>query len=367
MPAQITCSFVGLGLIGGSVAKALRQHNTNLYIKVYDIDSAVLVSAKETGLADEVYSSLTAELCQCDYAFLCAPVAVNLQNLKSIAPLLPENCIVTDVGSVKGGIHKRVRELDLCSSFIGGHPMTGSERIGFSNSDAALLENAYYILTPEPEVPKERIHAFFSLIQSTGALPLILDTKKHDLTTAAISHLPHLIASALVNLIREEDGQENIFRTLAAGGFKDITRIASASPVLWQQICLENSENILFFLDQYIEHLKEIREHLTKRHLESLYSFFEEARNYRDSFADTRSGPLMKQYVLTLDIPDKTGALASVVALLASENISIKNIGIVHNREFQEGVLRMEFYSLSEYGRAQEILTERGYQIHKYL
>lgn len=365
MSFNVTCSFIGLGLIGGSVAKALKEKNPNLYIKVYDVDSTTLTSAKESNLADETYSALTAELCQCDYLFLCAPVTVNLQNLETLAPLLPKNCMITDVGSVKGAIHEKIRELDLQEQFIGGHPMTGSERIGFFNSGAALLENAYYILTPEPEVPSERVETFRSLVQSTGALPMVLDTKNHDQVTAAISHLPHLIASALVNLVKTKDNEEHIFRTLAAGGFKDITRIASASPELWQQICLENSDNICKFLEEYIQHLENIKEHLSGKHLDSLYSFFEEAREYRDSFTDTRSGPLMKQYVLTLDIPDKTGALASVVALLAEENISIKNIGIVHNREYQEGVLRMEFYSSSEYERAQNILTRKGYSIHK--
>ena len=243
--------------------------------------------------------------------------------------------------------------------------MTGSERVGYLNSNAALLENAYYVLTPEPEVSEENVTAFYELIQSTGALPFLLNVKRHDETTAAISHLPHLIASSLVNLVKNNDDTNATFKTLAAGGFKDITRIASASPGLWQQITLENHSNILNFLSSYIWELTELKEQLSKGNKEYLYNFFETAREYRDSFTDTRSGPYIKQFVLSVDIPDKSGSLADVVNLLADNNISIKNIWIVHNREYQEGVLRMEFYSAKEYQSAILLLVENQYSVHK--
>ena len=362
---QTTCSFIGLGLIGGSVAKALKLHNENIIIKVYDTDSKSLEMAFREKIADTVYSFLNEEFCQCDYLFLCAPVSINLQILEMIAPMLPKNCILTDVGSVKNPIHEKVRAIGLNSQFIGGHPMTGSERIGYLNSNASLLENAYYVLTPEPEVEQTKIDAFHRLIHSTGALPLILNVKRHDETTAAISHLPHLIASSLVNLVKHSDDDNATFKTLAAGGFKDITRIASASPKLWQQISLENHQNILGFLTTYIDSLSELKEQLSNGNKEYLYNFFETARDYRDSFSEGHSGPYVKQFVLTVDIPDKSGALADVVNLLADKNISIKNIGIIHNREYQEGVLRMEFYSMEEYRNAIFLLVENNYSVHK--
>ena len=363
--SQITCSFIGLGLIGGSVAKALKLHNDNIMIKVYDTDSKSLELAFRERTADTVYSFINEEFCQCDYLFLCAPVSINLQILEMIAPMLSPNCIVTDVGSVKNPIHKKIHELHLQSKFIGGHPMTGSERVGYLNSNASLLENAYYVLTPEPDVDKPKVDAFHTLIHSTGALPLVLNVKRHDETTAAISHLPHLIASSLVNLVKYSDDENATFKTLAAGGFKDITRIASASPRLWQQISLENQQNILRFLDIYIHNLSELKDQLTDGNKDYLYNFFETARDYRDSFSDGHSGPFIKQYVLTVDIPDKSGALADVVNLLAGEDISIKNIGIVHNREYQEGVLRMEFYSMNDYKNAIFLLVENQYKVHK--
>ena len=189
---QTTCSFIGLGLIGGSVAKALKSHNENIVIKVYDTDSKSLELAFREKTADMVYSFINEEFCQCDYLFLCAPVSINLQILDIIAPLLPKNCILTDVGSVKNPIHDKIHQLQLQSQFIGGHPMTGSERVGYLNSNASLLENAYYVLTPEPDVCETKVNAFHDFIKSTGALPLLLNVKRHDETTAAISHLPHL-------------------------------------------------------------------------------------------------------------------------------------------------------------------------------
>ena len=365
MKQQITCTFIGLGLIGGSVAKALKLHNENIFIKVYDSDSKSMELAFREKIADTAYSCINKELCQCDYLFLCAPVSVNIEILEAIAPMLSKDCILTDVGSVKNPIHEKVRELNLHSQFIGGHPMTGSERVGYLNSNAALLENAYYVLTPEPEVSETQTTTFYEFIKSTGSLPLLLNVKRHDETTAAISHLPHLIASSLVNLIKHNDDTNATFKTLAAGGFKDITRIASASPALWQQITLENNYNILTFLSSYIDDLTELKEQLAAGNKDYLYTFFETARDYRDSFIDTRSGPFIKQFVLTVDIPDKSGALADVVNLLANNDISIKNIGIVHNREYQEGVLRMEFYSMEEYKNAIFLLVENQYSVHK--
>lgn len=365
MSKQVTISFLGLGLIGGSVAKALKERNSNCYIKVYDTNQRTLDLSKEDGVADETSAFLSSDFFQCDYLFFCTPVSVTLSLLQEYHPLFSPSCILTDVGSVKGPIHEQIRSLGLSGQFIGGHPMAGSERYGYSNSSSSLLENAYYILTPEAEVPKKRVEDFYQLISSSGALPFLLTVEHHDKVTAAISHLPHLIASSLVNLIRENDDENSTFKTLAAGGFKDITRIASSSSSLWEQICLENRKEILFFLEKYIHHLLILKDRMSSAPEQYLFEFFESARTYRDSFLDTRSGPFIRQYVLSIDIPDKKGALADVISLLSDNNINIKNLGITHNREDQEGALRMEFYQLDEYRTAACLLTGKGYSIHQ--
>ncbi len=243
--------------------------------------------------------------------------------------------------------------------------MAGSERFGYANSKAHLLENAYYILTPTCATAPKRLEEYEKLVVSMGAIPLVLENEQHDYVTAAISHLPHIIASSLVNLVRESDSKDGTMKMIAAGGFKDITRIASSSPDMWQQICLTNTENILRLLNHYIESLTALKEKLSTRDEAILYDFFQQARLYRDSFIEASSGPIKKSYSITIDIADKAGALATIAALLAQSGISIKNIGITHNREAEEGALRIEFYEESAVKAAANILQDNGYTIYE--
>ena len=242
--------------------------------------------------------------------------------------------------------------------------MAGSERFGYSNSKARLLENAYYILTPSKETSAERLEGYRSLVSAMGAIPLVLDAAQHDFVTAAISHLPHIIASSLVNLVKESDSPEGTMKMVAAGGFKDITRIASSSPDMWQQICLTNTDNIVRLLESYIQSLSALKETLLAQDASSIYQFFDGARIYRDSFIGASSGPIKKSFSITVDIADETGALALVATTLAWQHISIKNIGIVHNRELAEGALRIEFYEENAIKAAADLLTSRGYTVY---
>ena len=356
--------FIGLGLIGGSIARALRASMPDIWITVYDIDKNTLALAANDGIANRTSSVIDASFSACDYIFLCAPVSGNAENLTTLKQYLSPSCVLTDVGSVKSGIHERIRALGLDGQFIGGHPMAGSERYGYANSKARLLENAYYILTPSPKTSPDQLKDYERLVVSMGAIPLVLDADQHDYVTAAISHLPHIIASSLVNLVRESDSEDGTMKMIAAGGFKDITRIASSSPDMWQQICLTNTDNIVRLLDHYIEALSAVRDKLNGRDARVLYDFFNNARMYRDSFIEASSGPIKKSYSLTIDIADETGALASIATMLALNNISIKNIGIVHNRELEEGALRIEFYEEKDIASASQILQSRGYTIH---
>lgn len=364
---QPSFSFLGLGLIGGSIAKALKAAYPKSHIRAHDSRKETLALARSEGIADEIFPVLDessgAKLCQSDYLFLCAPVSHNNANLLLIRPFLHPNLILTDVGSVKTGIHEQIRRLGLEANFIGGHPMAGSERIGYPNSRASLLENAYYILTPAEGVSEEKVMQYAALIQDMGALPLRLDYRQHDYVTAAVSHLPHIIASSLVNLVKDSDSEDGIMKMIAAGGFKDITRIASSSTVMWQQICMTNSVNISNLLGRYIASLQRIRDGIDRADSEQLYSFFDRARSYRESFIDSSSGPIKKTYTIHVEIPDEAGSLAAVATLLALNQISIKNIGITHNRESQDGVLRIEFHEPDAIDQAVRLLENRGYTV----
>ncbi len=360
-------SFLGLGLIGGSIARALRNAYPECIIRAYDKGEETLELALSEGIADETFPVLDeasgTRLCQSGYLFLCAPVSHNNENLLRIRPYLHPDTVLTDVGSVKTGIHEQICRLGLGSSFIGGHPMAGSERIGFRNSRASLLENAYYILTPAEGVSEEKVDRYAALVRAMGAIPLRMDYRQHDYVTAAVSHLPHIVASSLVNLVRDSDSEDGIMKMIAAGGFKDITRIASSSTVMWQQICMTNSVNISDLLGQYIESLQAVRDGIDRLDSDQLYSFLDGARSYRESLSDASSGPIKKSYTVHVEIPDEAGSLAAVATLLALNQISIKNIGITHNRESQDGVLRIEFYTPNAIDQAVRLLENRGYTV----
>ena len=226
--------FIGLGLIGGSLAKAIRQYYPDYQIVAFDKNKETLALATQESLIDVAATTIDENFRNCGYIFLCAPVSYNNAYLPQVKPFLDKDTILTDVGSVKTGIHKEVHRLGMDANFIGGHPMAGSEKSGYPNSKAMLLENAYFVLTPTKEVSREKVDAYTTLIESLKALPIELDCETHDYVTGTISHLPHIIASSLVNYVKQADTKDELMKLLAAGGFKDITRIASSSPTMWQ-------------------------------------------------------------------------------------------------------------------------------------
>ena len=361
-----TIGFIGLGLIGGSIAKAIRKYHPDFHILAYNRSKEALASAISTGIIDGVCEEMKdPRFGSCDYVFLCAPVEINLECLAYLKEIRQPGCIITDVGSVKGIIHQKVEELGMTDCFIGGHPMAGSEKTGFDHSNERILENAYYILTPTPQVAEEKVQTYEKFVESLKALPVILDYQLHDQITGTISHLPHIIASSLVNFVKTHDTHDEMMKNLAAGGFKDITRIASSSPIMWQNICLKNKDNIVDILDQYIDSLEDFKEAIEREDDLDLYNRFESSRNYRNSMPSSSAGPIKKAFAVYCDIIDEAGGIAAIATILASNNISIKNIGIVHNREFEEGVLRIEFYDEDSSKRAVGLLQKFRYIVYE--
>lgn len=368
-----TIGFIGFGLIGGSIARAIKTIHPNTLIYAYDyhynpssknILSTDLEEALSDGVLDHVTVDLTKGFSDCDIIFLCAPVLANISYLAKLKPIIKPTCIITDVGSVKSNIHEAVNELHMQDIFIGGHPMTGSEKTGYGNSYALLLENAYYILTPTKKTHIDKLNILQGLVKEMGSIPIILDPNEHDEITAAISHLPHIIAAQLVNLIRDSDEVSEKMKQLAAGGFKDITRIASSSPQMWQNICLTNADVIRGILDRYIESLKSVSKALTDMDGDYLYRMFDTAGEYRGSIPNKSIGLIHRIFEVFIDVVDEAGAIATIATLLASYHISMKNIGIIHNREFEEGVLRIEFYDAPSEEAAKILLSKRNYHIH---
>lgn len=276
--------FLSLGLIGGSIAMAIRKTLTDVKIVAYARRQSTLDEALDLGIIDEGTTEINGIFADCDMIFLCAPVDINNQFLDKLKNIVSDSTIITDVGSVKGTIHKTVEKLGLNSHFIGGHPMAGSEKTGIENADANMLEGAYYILTPTDEVSKEAVDSYYKLVELMGAVPLILDYREHDYATAAISHVPHLAAAALANLVHDNDSHNGTMKLIAAGGFKDTTRIAASSPDVWESISMSNGENIANLLDKYIASLQEISTAVRNGQVGYVHGLFEKSKEYRDSF-----------------------------------------------------------------------------------
>lgn len=363
-----TCGFIGLGLIGGSIAKALKEQNPLVRILAYDIDPDALALARADQVADICFPVLNEDaamqLGSCDILFLCAPVGKNNDTIRVVKKYLNPDCILTDVGSVKTTIHRAIEQEGLGDSFIGGHPMAGSEKTGYQHANPQLFENAFYFLTPSESVSDKKVEFLKELVTLIGAIPLVIDCEKHDSVTAAVSHLPHVIAYCLVNLVREKD-DDGLMKLIAAGGFRDITRIASSSPLMWQQICMTNTYHIDRLLEDYITLLDKMRQNIRENDTQALFDFFQTAKDYRDSMILTSTNAVGAVHEIYMDIPDKTGAIALTATTLALNNISIKNIGIMHNREFQEGVLHIEFYDAASKERAVSLLKQNNCTIYE--
>lgn len=356
--------FIGFGLIGGSIARALKKKNQDLTVTVYSRrQNPALEKGKKEGIIDRLVYSIGTEFSSCDIIFLCAPVIENENFLPALKNLLSPGCLVTDVGSVKGNICHAAQKAGLARQFIGGHPMAGSEKTGYENSTATLFENAYYFLTPTPENRPEDVTRMQELVKATGANCVTLSPQEHDRITAAISHVPHIIAVSLVNLVRRNDNPEENMKAFAAGGFKDITRIASSSPAMWQDICLANGSSIDFFLEQMETQIREFRKMIAADNKRGIYDAFQTAGDYRNSIPNTKSSILARSYQIFINVDDRAGAIAAITSVLSENGINIKNIGIVNNREFTGGVLRLVLTTSGDAVKSKEILAQHGYEI----
>ena len=364
--------FIGLGLIGGSMARRLKKARPDLTIMAYMRSRSKLKQAKADGVVDVILDGIGPELSRCDLIILCTPVEYNAQYLTAIRPYLKPGALITDVGSTKTSIHQEISRQGLESCFTGGHPMAGSEKTGYENSSDHLLENAYYIVTPtgdcRPDLPfeeqPENVRRILAVAQALGAIPLILDYREHDKIVAAISHLPHLIASSLVCLVRDNDAT-GVMKQVAAGGFKDITRIASSSPEMWEQICMTNTGPIADMLRGYIASLQGILSQLEGADSPAIHRLFADSRSYRDSITDKARGPIEPAYEFSVDVVDEIGAISTISVILAAKGISIKNIGINNNREQGEGALKIAFYDKASMEAARERLEYYKYELSR--
>jgi len=245
-------ALIGVGLIGGSLARALRDAGHVREVIGYGRGLANLQRAVELGVADRIETSLSAAVRDADMVVLATPVGSMADILEAIAPYLAKDAVVTDVGSVKGTIATAARAAlgEKLADFVPGHPIAGTERTGVEASFSSLFVGRRVVLTPLPETRAEAVTRVRAMWQAAGAEVVSMSVEHHDAVLAATSHLPHLLAYALVDMLARLDDSREIF-AYAAGGFRDFTRIASSDPVMWRDISLANREAIVNMLKKY--------------------------------------------------------------------------------------------------------------------
>ena len=275
-------TIIGVGLIGGSLGLALKEKKPNF--KIIGIDKQKIIKkAIARGAIDEGTVNLEEGIKEADIIIIATPVKTILDILTQIAPFLKKGCLVTDTGSIKQKIvQKANKTLFKDVFFIGGHPMAGSEKYGIESADPYLFHNKTYILTPTHKNNLGALEKISSLIKVIGAKRLILDPLEHDKIVSAVSHLPQIIAVSLINAIGELAlrGNNNNYFKAVGEGFKDITRIASSSYKMWEDICDTNQENILEMIQEFKNYL-EVMEDKLKNNPNSLKEEFQEAQMLR--------------------------------------------------------------------------------------
>ena len=276
--------IVGLGLIGGSIGLALKA-KTQCSIYGFDLDCAVAKRAVEIGVIDSYIQELEDIGSQANLIFIATPIAQTVQTIKNLLPFLSPGTIVTDVASVKSGIVNEAKKqlLDKNVTFIAGHPMAGKETQGVSSADPNLFEGRPWVLIRNDSVSIAEYGVLEDVITLIGAKIILLDAETHDMAMASVSHLPLLVASTLLETVAENQLWA-ISSKLAAGGFRDITRLASGNPQLHKDIVCANREKILLALSELEQKLRDIRKLVESRDEENLANFFERNKNLRDQW-----------------------------------------------------------------------------------
>lgn len=357
-------ALIGTGLIGGSIGIALREKRLVKVISGYDRNFTSGAEAVERGAIDYAAESPLEAVRDADLIILAVPVMSTLQLLQEIIPAISNGAMITDVGSTKGSIMAAVEQmLPPNIHFIGGHPMAGSEESGIMGADPALLENAIYVLTPGLKTPPKAVDRLAEMFEKAGAQPLMLDPLAHDRAVASVSHLPHIIAATLVQSVAGVSEHE-LVRTLAAGGFRDSTRIALGSPDVWRDICVSNRWALLAALKRFKVKLDTMEEALAEPNPVSIQEYLQQARDYRKTIPYRGRGILPELHEVIVLVRDTPGVIGRLAGLLGEAGINIDAIEIMHVRELSGGSIRLGFRDKEQQQQAESLLREKGFSTH---
>jgi len=351
-------AIVGTGLIGTSVAMAAARAACT--VSGWDADPAVAArAAARSGLAAR--TNLEEAVADADLVVVCTPIGAIAGAVSSALKASP-TAIVTDAASIKSMIVEDLASLasseDL-ARFVPGHPMGGSERSGPEHASASVVDGIIWVLSETEFVRSSAIEAVQSWVGRIGARPVVMDPGRHDRLVAFVSHLPQVASTTLMGLAATEEAGEPEMLLLAAGGFRDLTRLASSDPALWSDILIANREQIGGAIDLYVERLGELRDRVMAGSGDDVARMFGEAKDARLRLATkptVRSGVS----VLQVEIPDVPGALARIASVLAAGPVNIEDLQIVHSPEGGRGMVHLTVAAEAA-PDATDVLTAGGY------
>mgnify|MGYP001253912689 CR=1 FL=1 len=354
-------SIIGLGLLGGSIAKTARKLGIVKKVTGCGRNDSRLEYAVNNGIADKVTKNPVDAVKGADLVFICTPVGTIPGIIENISGYLNPGCIVSDVGSTKQEIVEKAEScLPRNVNFIGCHPMAGSEESGIEAATDCLFENAICVLTSSEKTNITALNKLSNLWETFKSRVMILTPEEHDHLVAASSHLPHMVAVSLVNCISDIAEENDKVLPLLAGGFRDTTRIASGSSEMWMDICRENKDYIIPLIDKYISSLKEISCVISENSDDKLLKRFVIAKEFRDELPEKGKGVLDSDNEIIVDVADRPGVIGEITCALGKEGINIRNINVRHVRELSGGTLSLIIEKSEDMEKAVSILEGSG-------
>lgn len=362
-----TILIVGLGLIGSSLALCIRKQHPDYHILGFEPNPASAQVALEQKMVDYLSDDLVELAGLADVILLSVPIQVSLELIEELSHMnLKEGVLITDAGSTKSAIVTAAEKFLLPKNinFIGGHPMAGSHKSGAAAADIHLFENAYYIMTPCQATKADAVPRLTDLLSGTGARFVQIDAEEHDRVTSQISHFPHVLASSLMNQAGDYAQNHPFTNNFAAGGFRDMTRIAESEPGMWTSILMTNPEAILDRIEEFQDRLNQVSTVLKSGNKEAIWEFFETGRQTRKAMEIHKRAGVDSFYDIFLSVPDEEDTILKVLEVL--RGISIVNIRInEENREDIHGILQITFKNKMQLEQAAQRLKEQtNYQIY---
>ena len=355
-----TIYIAGLGLIGASMALGIKRDHPDYEILGYNRSQASRDIALERGMIDRATDDFASFAPLADVIILSLPIKQTIAFIKELGNLdLKEGVIISDAGSTKSAIVATAEKCfaDKSVRFVGAHPMAGSHKTGAASADVNLFENAYYIFTPSSLTTPATLEEMRDLLSGLHARFIEIDAEEHDRVTSQISHFPHILASGLMEQTASYAEEHEMARRFAAGGFRDMTRIAESEPSMWTSILLSNRDTIIERIEDFKGRLDEIEQAISKGDETQIWNFFNQAREQRQAMEIHKRGGVDSSFDLYVDVPDEEDVILRILELL--RGTSLVNIHInEENREDVHGILQISFKNAQDLKRAEQVITE---------